>query len=364
MNIAAAPDSSAGRLTTSLAPDISCREAKAMASTQVVHSNYVPAQLHRQLQFVDHNVDGHLVLGCCDLTGRMWTGSLWYYRDPNDAPSVGKALTGVDCDSGCVDGKFIGDKKKNMLVACDDGSLHHVALSFSDEGEKSGGQDSFFFLETKAGSQEHEDIITGLDISQDGSKVITSSYDRTVVVLDVNTLRLEARLSDIHNDIISNVAANRVNSNIIATSANDGIAAAWDLRTTDTCIGKIYEDSSNWPTCVEWLPSSEFHLLVGNQSGQIRLFDIRKSDEKGILHETIDQQIQQIKFSTKRPNLFSVCGDTYKLKVLELNDSSSNLKLRYEDSRHNDFIRGMSWHPKTDELYTCGWDQQVLSHLI
>ena len=113
-----------------------------------------------------------------------------------------------------------------MLVASDDGSLHHVALSYSSE-------DSFFFLETKAGSQEHEDIITGLDITHDGSKVITSSYDRTVVVLDVNTLRLEERLSDIHNDIISNVASNRKNSNIIATSANDGIAASWDLRTPE-----------------------------------------------------------------------------------------------------------------------------------
>jgi len=335
-----------------------------MAASPAIHSNYVPAQLHRQLQFLDYNVDGHLVLGCCDLTGRMWTGSLWYYRDPNDAPSVGNALTGVDCDSGCVDGKFIGDKQRNMLVACDDGSLHHVALSFSDEGEESGGQDSFFFLETKAGSQEHEDIITGLDISVDGSKAITSSYDRTVVVLDVNTLRLEARMSDIHNDIISNVAANRVNLNIIATSANDGIAAAWDIRTTDDCIGKIYQDVSNWPTCVEWLPNSEFHILVGNQSGEVRLYDIRKPNEKGIFHETLDQQIYQIKFSTKRPNLFSVSGDTYKLKVLEINDSSSHLTLRYEDRRHNDFIRGMSWHPKTDELFTCGWDQKVLSHLI
>ena len=113
-----------------------------------------------------------------------------------------------------------------MLVACDDGSLHHIALSYSSE-------DSFFFLETKAGSQEHEDIITGLDITHDGSKVITSSYDQTVVVLDVNTLRLEERLCDIHNDIISNVASNRKNSNIIATSANDGIAASWDLRTPE-----------------------------------------------------------------------------------------------------------------------------------
>ena len=44
----------------------------------------------------------------------MWTGSIWYYRNGDDAPSVGKALTGVDCDNGCVDGKFIGDKSKNV----------------------------------------------------------------------------------------------------------------------------------------------------------------------------------------------------------------------------------------------------------
>ena len=123
-----------------------------------------------------------------------------------------------------------------MLVACDDGSLHHVALSFSDEGE---GQ-SFFFLETKAGSQEHEDIITGLDILQDGSKVLTSSYDRTVVILDVNTLRLERRMSEIHSDIISNVASNRINTNIFATSAHDGIVATWDLRNPEHCTGSKY----------------------------------------------------------------------------------------------------------------------------
>lgn len=147
MNIETVADSSTKGLESSSENDRSCREAEAMASTQVVHSNYVPAQLHRQLQFLDYNVDGHLVLGSCDLTGRLWTGSLWYYRDPNDAPSVQKALTGVDCDSGCVDGKFIGDRTKNMLVACDDGSLHHISLSFSDEGE----EESFFLFGDESG---------------------------------------------------------------------------------------------------------------------------------------------------------------------------------------------------------------------
>ena len=55
MNIATIPDSSTARFETSSDKNTSFKEIEAMASTQAVHSNYVPAQVHRQLQFVDHN---------------------------------------------------------------------------------------------------------------------------------------------------------------------------------------------------------------------------------------------------------------------------------------------------------------------
>ena len=54
--------------------------------------------------------EGHMILGCSNLTGRFWIGSLWYYRDPCEAPSVEKALTGVDFDNGLVDGFFLDEK--------------------------------------------------------------------------------------------------------------------------------------------------------------------------------------------------------------------------------------------------------------
>ena len=68
--------------------------------------------------------------------------------------------------------------------------------------------------------------------------------------------------------------------------------------------------------------------MIGNQSGQVQLYDIRKTGEKISNHQAIKNQITQIKFSTKRPNLFSVCGDTYTLKVLEL-EETLNIKMRY-----------------------------------
>ena len=51
---------------------------------------------------------------------------------------------------------------------------------------------------------------------------------------------LEILSKIIHNDIISNVASNRKNLNIIATSANDGIAASWDLRTPERIIASKF----------------------------------------------------------------------------------------------------------------------------
>ena len=56
-----------------------------------------------------------MILGCSNLTGRFWIGSLWYYRDPSEAPSVEKALTGVDFDNGLVDGFFLDEKNVSII---------------------------------------------------------------------------------------------------------------------------------------------------------------------------------------------------------------------------------------------------------
>ncbi|CAG2064215.1 unnamed protein product, partial [Timema podura] len=34
----------------------------------------------------------------------------------------------------------------------------------------------------------------------------------------------------------------------------------------------------------------------------------------------------------------------------------------YSDDRHEDFVRGLAWNPKTEQLYSCGWDKKVLVH--
>ena len=120
-------------------PLTKAERAKAvMNDPKVVHSSYVPAQLHRHLEFLKFNrgeskgnlfirhlstqfvlrlfSDGHMILGCSDLTGRNWNGSLWYYRNPEEPPCVEKALTGIDLDQSVIDGKFVANNRVRRVV--------------------------------------------------------------------------------------------------------------------------------------------------------------------------------------------------------------------------------------------------------
>ena len=80
--------------------------------------------------YVHNFSDGHMILGCSNLTGRFWIGSLWYYRSPDEGPSVEKALTGVDFDNGLVDGFFINNKNvRNINLIY---SIHCASSMYKD----------------------------------------------------------------------------------------------------------------------------------------------------------------------------------------------------------------------------------------
>lgn len=67
-------------------------------------------------------------------------------------------------------------------------------------------------------------------MTADKSKILTSSFDRSVIVLETETLKLVSRLSNAHTDLINYIAANAVNSNLICTAGQDGFVSLWDLR--------------------------------------------------------------------------------------------------------------------------------------
>ena len=76
-------------------------------------------------------------------------------------------------------------------------------------------------------------LITGIVLTADKSKLITASYDKSIVVLEKETLKLLSRVPAAHTDLINAVAADPFNTNSIVTAGNDGKVLTWDVRKTN-----------------------------------------------------------------------------------------------------------------------------------
>jgi WD40 repeat protein len=186
--------------------------------------------------------------------------------------------------------------------------------------------------------------------------------------LEKGSLKQLSRVAAAHTDLINAVAANPFSTNNIVTAANDGKVLTWDLRKTniDGNVSQscIYEDLSLKPTCLQFLPSNENYLLVGNQGGEIQLFDIRKPTDCITKNTQMDKSISKLKFAPQDPKMFGVCSESTPLKIMQIDEKLASIDVRYEDSRHEDFVRDVVWKPDaaSKRLFSCGWDHKVLTH--
>lgn len=72
------------------------------------------------------SADGTLLLGASSLSGRTWQGSVWIYREPEQAPSEGFCRAGVQTEAGITDVKWVTEK---AIVAASDSGASQMILT-------------------------------------------------------------------------------------------------------------------------------------------------------------------------------------------------------------------------------------------
>ena len=77
------------------------------------------------------------------------------------------------------------------------------------------------------------------------------------------------------------------------------------------------------------MPSSEHHLLVGNEAGELQLFDIRKPKNCIVKNDMTEKAVSKIKFSPSLKNTFGVCSETSSLRVFTLDPTLSTLDIKW-----------------------------------
>ena len=79
---------------------------------------------------------------------------------------------------------------------------------------------------------------------------------------------------------------------------------------------------------MQFLPGNENSLLIGNQGGDIELFDIRKPKECIIKNSSGNKAVTRIKFSPKEQKSnasFAVCYEAVPVRAFELDSQLTSI---------------------------------------
>ncbi|WAR07466.1 MEP50-like protein [Mya arenaria] len=267
----------------------------------------VPAAMDRHFEVIHYHKNGGILLGASSLTGRYWFGSIWYFEDPGVAPDVEKCTAGVQLEAGLSDACWLDQTR--VLVGMDTGGLALWELT-----------DNLHTFVEQSSAVEHDDIVSSVCVCAGGSNLLSASYDRSVKVWDQETLQSIHTYRG-HSDVVHCVCGLPSQSDVFLTASQDGNVCLWDTHKSPL---------QSLPTCVAWQPGEEHTYVVGGESSTLASVS---EDCTVVVVDIAEQQPKQL----------------------------------YRSTAHKDFVRGVSWAndgTSIEKLITCGWDSNVISHLV
>lgn len=129
-----------------------------------------PSEVYPSIDAIDHSPDGKLAIGSSKLTGRYWNGSLWLFKNPDQAPDSIYSPESKHCSScaatsaGCTDLQWLDERR--LALASDNGIIELWCTS-----------DSFDTVEILAKLTGHDDIIQSISVNQDKNVIVSGSLD-------------------------------------------------------------------------------------------------------------------------------------------------------------------------------------------
>lgn len=327
---------------------------------------------------MDISTDGELVFsGSFDGTVRLWelaSGDIVEAFEAGQSQITGSRFLpdgngGVtsDQDANVIFWSFAEDRAVRT-IAVDGAPLRGGLLITPDERQLITGDDigniKVFDLESESDDpvlevRGHDGRITTMDISPDGSELVTSSFDRTLIIWDLLGRGAEVRRFDAHES--------RVYDTVLSADGRTGVSGDVDGRVYvwDTQTGDISLDlSSGHGTVYNLALSGERGLLAGaTEDGTVLLWDVETGDvlQAFTAHEA---PVRAVAFNADG-SLLAAAGGQVQVSATRLPDNRVIVwdvetgDIVQELDGHSAAVRALAFHPSENRLLSGGDDSRI-----
>ena len=165
----------------------------------------------------------------------------------------------------------------------------------------------------------HTDAVMCLEWNSSHRQMLLSgSADTTVKLWDISVLQCMQTYTH-HSDKVQCVAWNPVETTIFASASFDKTVVVLDGRNPDA-ISKVSIDSD--PESLVWNPHQPEMLLVSQEDGKVRAYDVRKFTSPLFCIQAHDKVVSAISCSTKIPGLFATASSDKTVKIWDMSSAT------------------------------------------
>ncbi|ETO27679.1 hypothetical protein RFI_09451 [Reticulomyxa filosa] len=151
----------------------------------------------------------------------------------------------------------------------------------------------------------HNSVVTRVKFSPDGSKIVSSSYDKTIRILDVESGK-QIQILKGHSGWVLDSQFSPKNDNIILSCSKDKTIRIWDIK-----LGKekrILEGHLRQVTSASFSPKDNNIIISSSHDKTIRLWNIENGKEIKRFEGHLDV-INDVQFSFNGNNIVSSSND-------------------------------------------------------
>ena len=200
----------------------------------------------------------------------------------------------------------------------------------------------------------HDNQICRLSIDRLESKSVSSGYDTSLVVLDLNTFRPLKTYQTAHTAIIWDNAFNNLDDNLVLTCSRDKDVLLWDLRKQKPA-SKVLTIGTE-PTALSWSSKDISNVFIGTSVGEVFLIDIRSPKTSQMTTNMTSKRVHRIKNVLNGKGI-AICSDDNNFLVLDSNNFNC---IHRDNTSHSDWVRDLTEHHQ--KLYTVGRDSRLICH--